>query len=57
VLGPNEGVWLNGWRYANHCVRLYDGDLFLVTEHGWSHFPSMLAGHQPRMAADLGTTG
>jgi hypothetical protein len=49
VMGPNEAVWLKGWRYANHFVRAFDGDLILVTEHGWTDFMTRFAGHAPRM--------
>ena len=49
VFGPNESVWLKGWRYSNHLQRIFDSDLILVTEHGWSHFFSRFAGYQPAM--------
>ena len=52
VIGPNEVVWLKGWRYSNHFVRTFDGDLILVTEHGWTDFSTRFAGHEPRMAAE-----
>ena len=50
VMGPNEVVWIKGWRYANHFVRTFDSDLILVTEHGWTDFMTRFAGHEPRMA-------
>lgn len=50
VFGPNEGVWLRGWRYSNHCAPVYSSELILVTEHGWAHIWSDFAGHEPRMA-------
>jgi len=49
VVGPNEAVWLNGWRYSNHFQRAFSGDLIVVTEYGWVAFMSEAAGHQPRM--------
>lgn len=49
ILGPNEAVWLNGWRYANHMQRLVTGDLILVTEYGWVDFMTHAAGHEPAM--------
>lgn len=49
VIGPNELVWSNGWRYSNHLESLFTGDLMLVTEHGWVDFMSKEAGHEPRM--------
>lgn len=48
-LGPNEGVWLRGWRYANHHQSVYTGELILVTEHGWQDFMTHAAGVKPRM--------
>lgn len=49
VFGPNESVWLSGWRYANHCESMFTGDLILVTEHGWDDFMSGETGYHPRM--------
>jgi hypothetical protein len=51
VLGPNEGVWFKGWRYANHLQSLHTGELILVTEHGWVDFMTDACGHEPRMVA------
>ena len=51
VLGPNEGVWFKGWRYANHLQSLHTGELVLVTEHGWVDFMTEACGHEPRMVA------
>ena len=51
VIGPNEAVWLNGWRYANHLQRAFSGELVLVTEHGWVAWPSDAAGRAPHMQA------
>jgi hypothetical protein len=51
VLGPNELVWARGWRYANHFAAVFDGDLILVTEHGWFDWMSHEAGFTPAMAA------
>jgi hypothetical protein len=52
IFGPNEAVWLAGWRYANHFQRAFDGALFLVTEHGWHELMSDDAGREPRLTAD-----
>ena len=46
---PNEAVWLNGWRFSNHFAPVYDSDLILVTEHGWTDFMTQWAGHEPRL--------
>jgi len=49
VFGPNELVWSKGWRYANHLQAVFDGDLVLVTEHGWLDLMSREAGFEPAM--------
>ena len=49
VLGANEGRWCNAWRYVNHLRRLYDGNLLLVTEHGWHDLLSDCAGSTPAL--------
>lgn len=51
VFGPNEGVWLSGWRYANHLAPIYASNLLLVTEHGWADLMSTWAGRHPAMRA------
>jgi hypothetical protein len=49
VLGRHESQWLLGWRYSNHLKGAFDGDLMLVTEHGWVHFPTSWGDDEPRM--------
>lgn len=49
VFGPNELVWSLGWRYANHLEAAFDGDLILVTEHGWLDLMTEEAGFEPAM--------
>ncbi len=49
ILGRNESQWLRAWRYSNHLRGAFDGDIVLVTEHGWVHWPSDWGGHEPRM--------
>jgi len=51
VFGPNEGCWMNAWRYSNHFRNAFDGRLILVTEHGWCDFMTDTAGVSPSMAA------
>lgn len=53
IAGPNEAVWLKGWRYARHVEPVWDSDLILVTEHGWTDLSTQWAGHQPRMVAGI----
>lgn len=36
VPGPDELFWLLAWRYSNHLAAAFNGDVYLVTEHGWS---------------------
>jgi hypothetical protein len=55
VIGPNEAVWFRGWRYSNHFARTFDGDLILVTEHGWTDMMTDFAGPEPRMASSRAT--
>lgn len=57
VIGPNEAVWLSGWRYSNHLAPVYDSDLILVTEHGWTDFMTAWAGHTPRMRSSAQVVG
>jgi hypothetical protein len=51
VFGPNEGVWLQADRYANHLASVWSMDLMLVTEHGWCDFMTDWAGRSPALAA------
>lgn len=49
VFGPNELVWSLGWRYTNHLEAVFDGNLILVTEHGWLDLMTQEAGFEPAM--------
>lgn len=49
LIGPNEAVWLNAWRYANHFQRTFSGELVLVTQHGWVAWPHYEAARTPCM--------
>jgi len=51
IIGPAEAVWLYGWRYANHLQPVFQGDLLLVTDHGWCSFDDDSGGSTPRLAA------
>lgn len=53
VFGPNELVWSMGWRYVNHLQAVFDGDLILVTEHGWLDMMTQEAGVEPAMRSTL----
>lgn len=49
VFGRIESVWVRGWRYSNHLMSAYTGDLILVTEHGWADIMTGWGGYQPKM--------
>lgn len=50
VLGPNEGEWCRAWRYVNHFKSLFNGNLILVTEHGWIDQLSNRADRSPALS-------
>lgn len=50
VFGRNESNWFYGWRYSNHLIDAYTGDVVLVTEHGWRDFMTDWGDHYPRIA-------
>ena len=50
VPGPDELFWLTAWRYANHLGDAFDGDVYLVTEHGWTGSIDRRAGFAPSLA-------
>lgn len=51
VPGPNELFWLMAWRYSNHNTGAYDGDVYLVTDHGWTGCHDHRAGFEPSLRA------
>ena len=51
VLDGTDAEVLDGWRYANHLMPVFDGGLLLVTEHGWYDWLTGLAGHTPALVA------
>lgn len=51
VIGRHEKAWCLGWRYSNHGRGAWDGDLCVVTEHGWYELMSRWAGRSPAMQA------
>ena len=51
VPGPSELFWLMAWRYANHLGDAFDGDVYLVTEHGWTGLIDRRAGFTPALLA------
>jgi hypothetical protein len=49
VPGPDELFWLLAWRYSNHLAAAYNGDVYLVTEHGWTGCADHRAGFTPAL--------
>ena len=49
VPGPDELFWLLAWRYSNHHAAAYTGDVYLVTEHGWTGCSDKRAGFTPAL--------
>jgi hypothetical protein len=45
--------WLAAWRYSNHLSGGFDGDVYLVTEHGWTGCMDRRAGFEPSLRADF----
>jgi hypothetical protein len=41
--------WLAAWRYTNHISNAFDGDVYLVTQHGWTGCMDRRAGFEPRL--------
>ncbi|WP_076263838.1 hypothetical protein [Intrasporangium flavum] len=44
-----EAAWLSAWRYANHFRAAFDGDVYIVTPHGWGGSLDHRAGYEPRL--------
>ena len=44
---PNEWFWFYAWWYANHVADAFLGDIYVVTEHGWTGVMDRRAGYQP----------
>jgi hypothetical protein len=49
VPGPDELFWLLAWRYSNHLAAAYNGDVYLVTGHGWTGCADKRAGFTPAL--------
>ncbi len=45
-----EGTWATAWRYSNHLTDAFDGDIVVVTEHGWAALLNELGATEPRLA-------
>lgn len=49
IPGPEELLWLSAWRHSNHLGNAFDGDVYLVTEHGWTGSIDRRAGFSPSL--------
>ena len=43
----SEGAWLMAWRYSNHLRGAFQGDVYVVTPHGWGGYLDRRAGYEP----------
>ena len=48
-----EHRWFGAWRYSNHLTSAVDGDVYVVTPHGWTGVMDHRAGHEPRLRPRL----
>lgn len=55
IPSAQDYFWLTAWRYNNHCSNAFDGDIYLLTEHGWTGCVDRRAGFAPHLGAS--TTG
>jgi hypothetical protein len=46
-----ESTWAMGWRYSNHLTGASDGEIVVVTEHGWAAMFTHEGGGTPALAA------
>lgn len=51
VFTETESSWLRAWRYANHFRGAFDGDVYIVTPHGWGGSIDHRAGYEPALSA------
>lgn len=47
IAGRREFDWLRAWLYSNHFRGTFDGDVYVVTPHGWAGSMDHRAGHEP----------
>ena len=48
-----ESSWFLAWRFANHFRAAFDGDVYVVTPHGWTGSIDHRAGYEPRLPPQL----
>lgn len=54
VFTSRESSWFRAWRYANHFRAAFDGDVYVVTPHGWGGILDERAGFEPALHLDAG---
>lgn len=47
--GSTEVFWLRAWRYANHLTDAFDGDTYVLTEHGLTGVHDRRSGFTPAL--------
>ncbi|MBB2891681.1 hypothetical protein [Flexivirga oryzae] len=47
VPARREFEWFRAWRYSNHFRGAIDGDVYVVTPHGWTGALDSRAGYEP----------
>ncbi|MER7072513.1 hypothetical protein [Terrabacter sp. NPDC000476] len=52
-----EFRWLDAWRFSNHLTCAYNGDVYIVTPHGWTGVLDSRAGWEPRSRPHLELPG
>ena len=45
----SEAQFFWGWRYSNHATEALDGDVYVVTPHGWANLSPKFAGTAPAL--------
>ena len=48
-----EYRWLSAWRYSNHLTSAFNGDVYVVTPHGWTGAIDWRAGRDPQLRPRL----
>lgn len=53
VPGPEEIAWFTAWRYSNHLTNAFNGDVYLLTDHGWTGCADRRAGFTPALSGPI----
>ncbi|WP_154402189.1 hypothetical protein [Ornithinimicrobium cavernae] len=46
-----EWQFLSAWRYSNHFMAAFDGDVYVVTPHGWTSTLTGESGYEPALGS------